>query len=49
MDKDSHIIKVYNFINNNNIQKLQLDPTGDYTKILNSLINNSKYILNKAD
>ena len=39
IDKDEYTLKVNEFIKNNNITMVQIDPTADFVKVLNSKIN----------
>ena len=48
MNQSSHQEKVYKFIENNNIKKVQHDPTEKYNEEINASINRSEYVLNKA-
>ena len=44
MDKDQYTLKVNDFINNNNIEMIQVYPTPQFVKILNNIINRSTNI-----
>ena len=47
MDKDQYTLKVNDFINNNNIEMIQVDPTAQFVKILNNIINRSTCIFDE--
>ena len=47
MQKRDYTQKVFDFINNNNIKKIDRDPTKAYVKTLNNTINQCKFLLDE--
>ena len=47
MEKRDYTQKVFDFINNNNIKKIDRDPTKAYVKTLNNTINQCNFLLDE--